>query len=56
MKQRLENLRAEAERCERDGDLSRASEITYGHLPILEREVDAGDRASSPSCSPIARC
>ena len=44
VKQKLENLRAEAERCERDGDLSRASEITYGHIPILEREVDAATR------------
>jgi ATP-dependent Clp protease ATP-binding subunit ClpB len=41
LKERAEQLRAEAERCERDGDLSRASEITYGHLPVLEREVDA---------------
>ena len=42
LKERLESLRAEAERCERDGNLSRASEITYGHLPVLQREVDAG--------------
>jgi ATP-dependent Clp protease ATP-binding subunit ClpB len=41
LKERTENLRAEAERCEREGDLSRASEITYGHLPVIEREVDA---------------
>ncbi|MEX0767458.1 MAG: AAA family ATPase, partial [Microthrixaceae bacterium] len=41
LKERLENLRSEAERAERDGDFTRASEITYGHLPILEREVVA---------------
>jgi ATP-dependent Clp protease ATP-binding subunit ClpB len=41
LKEQLEQLRAEAERCERDGNLQRASEITYGHLPIVEREVDA---------------
>jgi len=40
LKERLEHLRAEADRCSRDGDLTRASEITYGHLPIIEREVD----------------
>jgi ATP-dependent Clp protease ATP-binding subunit ClpB len=40
LKERLEGLRAEAERCERDGNLSRASEITYGHLPVVQREVD----------------
>jgi ATP-dependent Clp protease ATP-binding subunit ClpB len=41
IKERAEQLRAEAERCEREGDLSRASEITYGHLPVLEKEVEA---------------
>jgi ATP-dependent Clp protease ATP-binding subunit ClpB len=41
LKERLETLRAEAERSERDGDFTRASEITYGHLPVLQREVEA---------------
>ncbi len=41
LKERLESVRAEAERCERDGDYSRASELTYGHLPVIQREVDA---------------
>jgi ATP-dependent Clp protease ATP-binding subunit ClpB len=41
LKERLETMRAEAERCEREGDLTRASEITYGHLPVIQREVDA---------------
>ena len=41
LKERLETLRAEAERCERDGELTRASEIRYGHLPVVEREVEA---------------
>ncbi|MFZ4516920.1 MAG: ATP-dependent Clp protease ATP-binding subunit [Microthrixaceae bacterium] len=41
LKERLESVRAEAERCERDGDYSRASELTYGHLPVVQREVDA---------------
>ncbi len=36
--ERLEALKAEAERAEREGDFTRASEITYGHLPVLERE------------------
>ena len=40
LKERLEQLRAEAERCEREGNLQRASEITYGHLPVVEREVE----------------
>ena len=41
--ERLEALKAEAERAEREGDFTRASEITYGHLPVLERELDAAN-------------
>ncbi|HKY14319.1 MAG TPA: AAA family ATPase [Microthrixaceae bacterium] len=40
LKERYEAAKADAERAEREGDLTRASEIRYGHLPILEREVD----------------
>jgi len=38
--ERVEALKVEAERAERDGDFTRASEITYGHLPVLEREQE----------------
>jgi len=38
---RLEDLKAEAERAQREGDFQRASEITYGHVPVLERELEA---------------
>ena len=40
LKERLELKRAEAEQAERSGDLTRASEIRYGHLPVIEREID----------------
>ena len=39
-KERLEHVRLDAERAERDGDLARAAELRYGHIPILEREVE----------------
>src|SRR5215218_6885295 len=39
--ERLDQKRAEADLAERTGDLTRASEIRYGHLPIIEREVEA---------------
>ena len=45
LKERTEQVRAEAERCSRDGDYERASELTFGHLPVLEREVDAATEA-----------
>ncbi len=39
LKERLEALRSEAERYEREGELARAAEIRYGELPELERQV-----------------
>jgi ATP-dependent Clp protease ATP-binding subunit ClpB len=38
-KERLEHAKLEAERAERDGDLERAAQLRYGHIPVLEREV-----------------
>jgi len=38
-KERLETLRGEADRAERDADLARASELRYGQIPALESEL-----------------
>ena len=35
----IEDTRAEAERAQRDQDLQRAAELTYGDLPRLEKEL-----------------
>jgi ATP-dependent Clp protease ATP-binding subunit ClpB len=40
LKEQLEAARNEAERFEREGDLARASEIRYGQVPELERQVE----------------
>ncbi len=40
-KERIENARLDAERAERDGDLERAAQLRYGHLPVLEQELAA---------------
>jgi ATP-dependent Clp protease ATP-binding subunit ClpB len=40
-KARLEQVREEAARAEREGNLQRAAELRYGELPQLQREVDA---------------
>jgi ATP-dependent Clp protease ATP-binding subunit ClpB len=40
-KERLENAKLDAERAERDGDLERAAQLRYGHLPVLEREIES---------------
>jgi ATP-dependent Clp protease ATP-binding subunit ClpB len=37
--QRIDELRMEAERAERMGDLQRVAEIRYGELPALEQEL-----------------
>jgi ATP-dependent Clp protease ATP-binding subunit ClpB len=41
LKALIEETRAEAERAQRDQDLRRAAELTYGDLPKLERELEA---------------
>ncbi|HEY5927285.1 MAG TPA: ATP-dependent chaperone ClpB [Kofleriaceae bacterium] len=38
-KQKLEELKAEAERAQRIGDFAKASEIRFGTLPQLEKEI-----------------
>ncbi len=40
-KERLEQARLDAERAERYGDLERAAQLRYGHIPVVEREVDS---------------
>ena len=40
LKGELEGARGEAERLARDGNLARSSEITYGVLPDLERQIE----------------
>jgi ATP-dependent Clp protease ATP-binding subunit ClpB len=41
--QRIDELRMEAERAERAGDLQRVAEIRYGELPALEAELAERD-------------
>ena len=51
LKENLDHKRAEADMAERDGDLTRASEIRYGHLPVIEREVEAASARLAESQS-----
>ena len=41
----LEARRGEAGRLTRDGELAAASEITYGQVPVLEKQVEAATEA-----------
>src|SRR5205809_3297599 len=45
---KIDELRMEAERAERNGELQRVAEIRYGELPELERELEARDVPESP--------
>ena len=44
---RIDELRMEAERAEREGNLQRVAEIRYGEIPALERELAERDGARS---------
>jgi ATP-dependent Clp protease ATP-binding subunit ClpB len=44
--QRIDELRMEADREERAGNLQRVAEIRYGELPALERELEERERAA----------
>ncbi len=51
VKAEIDRLRADADRAQREGDLTRASEILYGRIPTLEAELEhaaAEDDARTP--------
>jgi ATP-dependent Clp protease ATP-binding subunit ClpB len=52
--QRIDDLRMEADRAERQGDLQRVAEIRYGELPQLEKELAERDGAV-PSEEPMVK-
>jgi ATP-dependent Clp protease ATP-binding subunit ClpB len=52
IKRRIDELRMEAERAERHGELQRVAEIRYGELPELERELE--ERAE-PDFEPMVK-
>ena len=44
VKEQLETLRREADRAERDLDLAKASELRYGRIPELERQLATAEQ------------
>jgi ATP-dependent Clp protease ATP-binding subunit ClpB len=53
IKRRIDELRMEAERSERQGELQRVAEIRYGELPALEQELS--EREASPETVPMVK-
>ncbi|OYO21240.1 ATP-dependent chaperone ClpB [Enemella dayhoffiae] len=43
LKQQIDELRSEAERAQREGDLQRASELLYGQIPALQKQLEKAD-------------
>ncbi|MFJ3226070.1 ATP-dependent chaperone ClpB [Streptomyces sp. NPDC086783] len=41
LKEKLDELRGQAERAQRDGDFDTASKLLYGEIPALERDLEA---------------
>ncbi len=44
LKNRLEEKKTEAQRCEREGSLGRTAEIRYGEIPAIEKEMAEKNR------------
>ena len=52
IKRQIDELKGEAERAERNGDLQRVAEIRYGELPALEQELTA---KAEPQADPMVK-
>jgi ATP-dependent Clp protease ATP-binding subunit ClpB len=48
LKKRLDDLRVQAERAQRDADFTTASRLMYGDIPALEREVAEAAASAEP--------
>ena len=54
LKVKLDELRGQADKAQREGDLEKASRLLYGEIPALQKELDAAaqaeaDRSAQPS-------
>ncbi|MFD0383167.1 ATP-dependent chaperone ClpB [Streptomyces stramineus] len=55
LKERLDELRGQAERAQRDGDFDTASKLLYGEIPGLERELEEAAKAEAEQEAVAAR-
>jgi ATP-dependent Clp protease ATP-binding subunit ClpB len=47
LKERLDDLRGQADRAQRDGDFETASRLLYAEIPAVEKELDAASAADA---------
>ncbi len=52
LKAQIDDLRGQAERLQREGDLAGASALLYGRIPLLERELATAQAAEEQSSMP----
>ncbi|WP_371617074.1 ATP-dependent chaperone ClpB [Streptomyces sp. NBC_00454] len=55
LKERLDDLRGQAERAQRDGDFDTASQLLYGEIPALERELAEATEEEAASAGAAAK-
>ena len=55
LKAQIDDLRGQAERMQREGDLAGASELLYGRIPALERELASAQAAEEQSSMPAGQ-
>ncbi|HEU5036755.1 MAG TPA: AAA family ATPase, partial [Nocardioides sp.] len=53
LRRQLDQLRIEADRLQREGDLGKASEILYGRIPTLERQIEAAAEVEKSDLEPL---
>ncbi|MBZ2198368.1 ATP-dependent chaperone ClpB [Occultella gossypii] len=54
LKSRLDTLRTEAERAQREGDLENASRLLYGEIPAVQRDIAAAEAAEANASATAA--
>jgi ATP-dependent Clp protease ATP-binding subunit ClpB len=53
LRRQLDQLRIEADKLTREGDLAKASELLYGRIPELEKQLAAAEEAESTETEPL---
>ncbi|WP_103544667.1 ATP-dependent chaperone ClpB [Streptomyces sp. SM1] len=51
LKEKLDELRGQAERAQRDGDFDTASKLLYGEIPGVERDLEAASEAEEEAAA-----
>ena len=49
LRAKLDDLRVEADKAMREGDLEKASRISYGEIPAIQKELNAAEAAANDS-------